>query len=381
MIGHHYGSKSSTSSVKLEDLHTPGFSQAELRLGNSFLLGIFGLWDLLRTIHLLISIVGSLSGESSLLAAVSHRFPVKPPAAGSSSKPDNSSPLFSFCLHLLPRFHIHNHIQHLPGLLWNTSQVFPLHEIPNLLLLPTRVDHNCCSAHPIPHLASVLLLFLVIIKIGENLGFVIEYDSNYFITPFVLMGAALAFFLIYFQVNWSLACVVVVAESKWGLKRLFIKSKLKVQESDLPHAHRFTMVLLPHLWTIFLQLDFPCLLQSNRLTFFLILLMEGIAPDSMHDYEQGENTNDEKKSIRQQLISCYETRLKTDVCDLDVGNYSPGKETLPRNCVESEQWCTSWWHQFKVLVLRGLKERRFEAFNKLRIFQVISVAMLAGLLW
>nr|KAJ0226236.1 hypothetical protein LSAT_V11C100011110 [Lactuca sativa] len=146
-------------------------------------------------------------------------------------------------------------------------------------------------------------------------------------------------------------------------------------------AHRFTMVLLPHLWTIFLQLDFPCLLQSNRLTFFLILLMEGIAPDSMHDYEQGENTNDEKKSIRQQLISCYETRLKTDVCDLDVGNYNPGKETLPRNCVESEQWCTSWWHQFKVLVLRGLRERRFEAFNKLRIFQVISVAMLAGLLW
>nr|KAJ0208615.1 hypothetical protein LSAT_V11C400187690 [Lactuca sativa] len=106
-------------------------------------------------------------------------------------------------------------------------------------------------------------------------------------------------------------------------------------------AHRFTMVLLPHLWTIFLQLDFPCLLQSNRLTFFLILLMEGIAPDSMHDYEQGENTDDEKKSIRQQLISCYETRLKTDVCDLDVGNYNPGKETLPRNCVESEQWCTS----------------------------------------
>ncbi|CAI9288069.1 unnamed protein product [Lactuca saligna] len=39
---------------------------------------------------------------------------------------------------------------------------------------------------------------------------------------------------------------------------------------------------------------------------------EGIALDSMHDYEQGENTDDEKNSIRQQLITCYETRLKTD---------------------------------------------------------------------
>lgn len=46
-----------------------------------------------------------------------------------------------------------------------------------------------------------------------------------------------------------------------------------------------------------------------------------------------------------------------------------------------EQWCTTWWHQFKVLILRGLRERRFEAFNKLRTFQVISVAILGGLLW
>ncbi|KAI3792886.1 hypothetical protein L2E82_06777 [Cichorium intybus] len=112
----------------------------------------------------------------------------------------------------------------------------------------------------------------------------------------------------------------------------------------------------------------------------LLDLANGIAPDSMHDYEQGENA-EEQKTIRQQLITCYETRLKTDVSELDVCNYNLGKEALARNHVQSEQWCTSWWHQFKVLVLRGLRERRFEAFNKLRIFQVISVAILAGLLW
>ena len=46
-----------------------------------------------------------------------------------------------------------------------------------------------------------------------------------------------------------------------------------------------------------------------------------------------------------------------------------------------EQWSTSWYEQFRVLLSRSLKERRYEAFNKLRIFQVISVATLGGLLW
>ncbi|KAF6158841.1 hypothetical protein GIB67_012484 [Kingdonia uniflora] len=54
---------------------------------------------------------------------------------------------------------------------------------------------------------------------------------------------------------------------------------------------------------------------------------------------------------------------------------------IARKMAKSEQWGTSWWQQFKVLLRRGLKERRYEAFNKLRIFQVISVAFLGGLLW
>jgi len=49
--------------------------------------------------------------------------------------------------------------------------------------------------------------------------------------------------------------------------------------------------------------------------------------------------------------------------------------------VKREQWNSSWWEQFSVLLRRGVKERRHEAFNKLRIFQVLSVATLGGLLW
>lgn len=104
----------------------------------------------------------------------------------------------------------------------------------------------------------------------------------------------------------------------------------------------------------------------------------------MHEYEQGENTEQERKSVRQKLITSYETnistRLKAELCSQDASKHNHAKDGSIRN-VKSEQWCTSWWHQFKVLLLRGVRERRFEAFNRLRIFQVISVAVLAGLLW
>lgn len=46
-----------------------------------------------------------------------------------------------------------------------------------------------------------------------------------------------------------------------------------------------------------------------------------------------------------------------------------------------QQLGTSWWSQFKVLLRRGLKERRHESYSGLRIFQVLSVSVLSGLLW
>ncbi|KAL8208343.1 hypothetical protein R6Q57_007755 [Mikania cordata] len=117
----------------------------------------------------------------------------------------------------------------------------------------------------------------------------------------------------------------------------------------------------------------------------LLDLANGIAPDAMQEYEQGENTEHKRKLVRQELITSYDanisTRLKADLCSLDITIHDHAKEASTRNNVKSEQWCTSWWHQFKVLLLRGVRERRFESFNKLRIFQVISVAILGGLLW
>ncbi|RZC74772.1 hypothetical protein C5167_050254 [Papaver somniferum] len=46
-----------------------------------------------------------------------------------------------------------------------------------------------------------------------------------------------------------------------------------------------------------------------------------------------------------------------------------------------KQWTITWWEQFKVLLERGLKERKHESYSRLRIYQVMFVSILAGLLW
>ncbi|XP_042037605.1 ABC transporter G family member 14-like [Salvia splendens] len=116
----------------------------------------------------------------------------------------------------------------------------------------------------------------------------------------------------------------------------------------------------------------------------LLDLANGIGPDFQHATEHNNCTQQDPTSLRELLISTYDknisTRLKTELFSSEVSSYNNTKETSIRN-VKSQKWCTTWWHQFKILLLRGLRERRFEAFNKLRIFQVLSVAVLGGLLW
>ncbi|KAG8486498.1 hypothetical protein CXB51_019864 [Gossypium anomalum] len=116
----------------------------------------------------------------------------------------------------------------------------------------------------------------------------------------------------------------------------------------------------------------------------LLDLANGIGPDLMHSVEQVESTEEEQKSVKDALLSAYEknisTKLKAELCNSDANNFVNTKEASARY-EKTEQWCTSWWYQFKVLLQRGVRERRYEAFNRLRIFQVISVAVLGGLLW
>lgn len=117
----------------------------------------------------------------------------------------------------------------------------------------------------------------------------------------------------------------------------------------------------------------------------LLDLANGIGPDNNHTFEQGDKAEQERKRVRDVIISAYEKNismtLKAELSSLDVNNNSKTQDASTRSNVKPEQWCTSWWHQFNVLLLRGLRERRHETFNRLRIFQVLTVAILSGLLW
>ncbi|ONK58878.1 uncharacterized protein A4U43_C08F660 [Asparagus officinalis] len=118
----------------------------------------------------------------------------------------------------------------------------------------------------------------------------------------------------------------------------------------------------------------------------LLDLANGIAPNSKHAIEDGKGIAEEQKAVREELISAYDkniaTRLKAELCtvsmDPNSNNYNYSRDAARGR---REQWNSSWCEQFSVLLRRGMKERRHEAFNKLRIFQVLSVATLGGLLW
>lgn len=55
---------------------------------------------------------------------------------------------------------------------------------------------------------------------------VIDYNSIYFMWFFKVICAALIVVIMYLHVTWSLAFVVIVVESKWGLEALIRSSYL-----------------------------------------------------------------------------------------------------------------------------------------------------------
>ncbi|KAL5828500.1 hypothetical protein ACOSQ3_017968 [Xanthoceras sorbifolium] len=121
---------------------------------------------------------------------------------------------------------------------------------------------------------------------------------------------------------------------------------------------------------------------------FLLDLANGIAPDVRQEdqleFHGRLEQHDDQNSTKQLLISSYKKNLypalKAEIRQSypDPMFSTSGASSL-RSC--ENQWTTSWWEQFKVLLRRGLQERKHEAYSYLRIFQVISVSILSGLLW
>lgn len=101
-------------------------------------------------------------------------------------------------------------------------------------------------------------------------------------------------------------------------------------------------------------------------------------------------TEKDKPTFKQTLISSYNTLLAPQVkaaASMDNSLETPTKELEKFNAFHnssrnpSRTDLSTWFNQFIILIHRGLKERKHESFNTLRVFQVITAAILAGLMW
>ncbi|XVF63293.1 hypothetical protein PTKIN_Ptkin09bG0076300 [Pterospermum kingtungense] len=99
----------------------------------------------------------------------------------------------------------------------------------------------------------------------------------------------------------------------------------------------------------------------------------------------------ERPNVKQTLIASYNTLLNpkvkaacmeiTTVAEREtqlIGSHSSNKEHRRSS---NRLDLSTWFYQFRILLQRSLKERKHESFNTLRVFQVITAAILAGLMW
>lgn len=118
---------------------------------------------------------------------------------------------------------------------------------------------------------------------------------------------------------------------------------------------------------------------------FVLDLANGVAPDTNqnepHEFHGISDHHDDQNSIKKSIVSSYKKNIYPVLRDEinrtfkdTVGGPLPARSS-------DNQWATSWWLQFKVLLTRGLRERKHESYSGLRIFQVMSVSILSGLLW
>ncbi|ERM94760.1 hypothetical protein AMTRI_Chr03g144040 [Amborella trichopoda] len=118
---------------------------------------------------------------------------------------------------------------------------------------------------------------------------------------------------------------------------------------------------------------------------FLLDLANGIPPSKIDSEDQGEGNSLEEqdpKLVHQLLISAYNENISPRLkAELRSTPSTPNQYSVACRSRVEEEWGTSWWEQVRVLLKRGLKERKHEAFSGLRIFQVTTVSILSGLLW
>ena len=97
----------------------------------------------------------------------------------------------------------------------------------------------------------------------------------------------------------------------------------------------------------------------------------------------------ERPNVKQTLIASYNTLLapKVKAACMETTTVSANETHLIGSHSSKEHRnsdrvdLSTWFYQFSILLQRSLRERKHESFNTLRVFQVITAAILAGLMW
>ncbi|KAL4200420.1 hypothetical protein AMTRI_Chr03g56420 [Amborella trichopoda] len=111
-------------------------------------------------------------------------------------------------------------------------------------------------------------------------------------------------------------------------------------------------------------------------------------PSDLEDKVQTESPETETRNgkptpsdVLDYLVEAYESRAadkeKKKSCKVGVLEEEAKSKVLK----QKREWGASWWQQFSILFKRGLKERRHEYLSWMRITQVLSTAIILGLLW
>ncbi|XP_044509465.1 ABC transporter G family member 22 isoform X2 [Mangifera indica] len=134
------------------------------------------------------------------------------------------------------------------------------------------------------------------------------------------------------------------------------------------------------------------LIAMNPAEFLLDLANGNIndvsVPSELQDKVQMGNSDTETRSgkpspldVHEYLVEAYETRVADQEKRKLMAPVPLDEEIKSKVSSPKRQWGASWWEQYTILFWRGIKERRHDYFSWLRITQVLSTAIILGLLW
>ncbi|XP_062006232.1 ABC transporter G family member 22 isoform X3 [Rosa rugosa] len=134
------------------------------------------------------------------------------------------------------------------------------------------------------------------------------------------------------------------------------------------------------------------LIAMNPAEFLLDLANGNIndvsVPSELEDKVQMENSEADTRNgkpspavVHEYLVEAYETRVADEEKKKLMVPLPLDEELKLKISFAKREWGASWWEQFSILFCRGIKERKHDYFSWLRITQVLSTAVILGLLW